>query len=72
MQMKTKHDIEKRLSELLNDERLDYPDATVFENAPLALTQLSIKTEIRTLLWMLNYDGAVDLKSLREKFKDIQ
>lgn len=51
--MKTKKEIAYRIAELLADERLHYPTATVFENAPLALIQLSGETELKTLCWIL-------------------
>lgn len=44
-----KQEIRKRIDEILADERLSYPSATVFENAPLALIQLSLEVELHTL-----------------------
>lgn len=51
--MKTKEEIEKALKEVESDERLSYPKATVFENAPLALIQLGLETRVATLKWVL-------------------
>lgn len=51
--MKTKEEIEKLLKEVESDERLSYPKATVFENAPLALIQLGLETQVATLKWVL-------------------
>jgi hypothetical protein len=38
-----------RIDELKQDERLTYPDANVFTNAPLAIIQIALKTELNTL-----------------------
>jgi hypothetical protein len=51
--MKTKAEIEKRLAELKADERLSYPPANVFTNAPLALIQVALKNEVMALTWVL-------------------
>lgn len=45
--------ITKKLAELEADERLSYPVATVFENAPLALVQCGLENQVRTLKWVL-------------------
>jgi len=42
-------EIQARIQEILSDERLFYPAATVFENAPLALIQYGLEVELRTL-----------------------
>ena len=47
--MKTEREIEIRITEIKADERLAYPTATVFVNAPLALIQMSMSTELHTL-----------------------
>ncbi len=47
--MQSEKEITARLNELLADERLYYPAATVKVNAPLALIQLSMEVEIHTL-----------------------
>lgn len=46
---KTDEQILERIAFLKMDERLTYPLATVGANAPLALTQLSLETELHTL-----------------------
>lgn len=51
--MKTKDQIREKIKELESDERLSYPVATVVENAPLALIQLSLETQIDMLKWVL-------------------
>jgi hypothetical protein len=51
--MKTREEIEKRIAELKADERLGYPSANVFTNAPLALIQVALKNEIMALNWVL-------------------
>ena len=51
--MKTKTEIEKKLKETESDERLGYPTATVFANAPLALIQTQLETLRSTLKWVL-------------------
>jgi len=51
--MRSKKDIEKKIEELQEDERLGYPNATVFSNAPLALIQLSLKAKLDALNWAL-------------------
>lgn len=51
--MKTKDQIREKIKELESDERLSYPVATVVENAPLALIQLSLETQIGMLKWVL-------------------
>ena len=35
------------------DERLSYPAADVFSNAPLALIQTDLEAKVRTLEWVL-------------------
>jgi hypothetical protein len=47
--MQTEEEIKARIAEIKADERLAYPTATVFANAPLALIQLSMGTELHTL-----------------------
>lgn len=51
--MKSEKEITEKLEELKSDERLTYAAATVFENAPLALIQLSVEAQIHTLEWVL-------------------
>lgn len=47
--MKTEQEIKETIAMLKQDERLYYPRATVFENAPLSLIQLAMETQIHTL-----------------------
>jgi len=47
--MKTEQEIKDRISEIKKDDRLTYPTATVFGNAPLALVQITLTTELHTL-----------------------
>lgn len=51
--MKTESSIRNRIATLLGDDRLHYRSATVFENAPLALIQIQMETEINVLSWIL-------------------
>jgi len=51
--MKTEAEILKKIAEIKADERLSYPSATVFANAPLALIQMSMKAELNALEWVL-------------------
>lgn len=55
--MKEVVDIENRIKEIEADSRyqsgLKKP-ATVVENAPLALVQLSLETELKALKWVLS------------------
>jgi|GEM_PF-5181669 len=45
--------VQKKLDEVLADERLSYPSATIVENAPLALEQLTLETWRSALRWVL-------------------
>lgn len=47
--MMTSIKIAQRVDELLSDERVSYPTADVFINAPLALVQISLQSEIHAL-----------------------
>jgi len=51
--MKKERVIKEKMQELKNDERLSYPAANIFENAPLALIQLELESKISTLQWVL-------------------
>lgn len=51
--MKTREQIEAKLRQIEADERLGYKTATVFENAPLALVQTSLKAQRDILKWVL-------------------
>jgi hypothetical protein len=45
--------VQDALDEIENDERLGYPTATVFENAPLALIQCGLENQRRSLKYVL-------------------
>ncbi|MGV0854628.1 hypothetical protein ACTS95_08070 [Empedobacter brevis] len=45
----SKEDIKNRIREILKDERLFYPTANVLINAPLAMVQIQLQTELWTL-----------------------
>jgi len=45
--------IQEQIDVMKADERLGYPTATIVENAPLALIQLSLQTKINALRWAL-------------------
>jgi hypothetical protein len=51
--MKNGDEILARLKKVCSDERLSYPPAEIFSNAPLALIQVELETERRTLQWVL-------------------
>ena len=51
--MRRFRNIETGLDETKKDERLSYPTATVFENAPLALVQCGLENQVRALKWVL-------------------
>ncbi len=51
--MKTEKEIKAELKKLEADERLSYKTATIVENAPLALIQLEMETNIAALKWVL-------------------
>ncbi len=55
--MKTEQEIRYKLYEILADERLGYPLATVQINAPLALVQLSLEVKRDILKWILGEDA---------------
>jgi hypothetical protein len=54
--MKTKEEIQKRINEIMADKRIHYPAANVIVNAPLALVQIELKAEVRTLCWVCGVD----------------
>ena len=59
-----KTQIKARIDEILSDERLSYKSADVFINAPLALIQLSMETELHTLQRVIGTERT-NLKKLR-------
>jgi hypothetical protein len=58
--------IKARINEILADERLSYKTATVFANAPLALIQWGLETELHTLEKVLGLPKT-DIKKLRKE-----
>lgn len=57
--MKTEVQIKEELVRLEMDERLHYPTATIFGNAPLALIQVQLEAEIALLKWILEDDDKI-------------
>lgn len=51
--MKSEKEIQGKIDEIMSDERLHYKLATIRENAPLALTQLSLEVKLEILSWVL-------------------
>jgi hypothetical protein len=51
--MKTEAEIKKQIADMQKDERLEGPPATVDVDAPLALIQVDLEAQIRTLKWCL-------------------
>lgn len=64
--MKTRQEIEKRIDEILADERMSYKTADVFTNAPLALIQYGLTTELHTLQRVIGVE-LTDISKLREE-----
>lgn len=52
----TKRQIRQRIAEILADERLSYSPANIFNNAPLALVQVTLRTELHTLQRVLGVE----------------
>ena len=52
--MKTSDEIRARLAETQAQPQLKYKPATVQINAPLALIQMGLESEIRILKWVLD------------------
>lgn len=59
--------IQKRISEILEDERFSYKSADIFTNAPLALIQLSMEVELHTLQKVLGIK-LTNIKDWRKEF----
>lgn len=53
---KTPGEIRARLAEIDADDRYHYPPALIQINAPLALIQVSMKSEANALAWVLGID----------------
>lgn len=51
--MKSEQEIRDKIAALEADERLHYPSASVFSNAPLALIQTDIRGELKGLYFAL-------------------
>lgn len=62
----TEKQIKERVDEILADERILYKSATIFENAPLALTQLALEVELHTLQRVLGVE-LTNIKKLRNE-----
>ncbi len=52
--MKTEAEIRRAIKEIQKDARLKGPPTTVDVNAPLALIQVDLETQIKTLKWVLD------------------
>lgn len=65
--MKQKAEIVTMLQQLLTDDRLWYPTATVFENAPLALVQVDLRSKADMLCWVLGITFAEAKKSYKDQ-----
>jgi hypothetical protein len=61
-----KEDIQKRIDEILLDSRLLDKTANVFVNAPLALIQYSLETELHTLQKVLDIE-LTNIKKIRHE-----
>lgn len=64
--MMKKSEIQARIQEILSDDRLSYKTALIQINAPLALIQLSLETELHTLQKVLGIKRT-DIKELRNE-----
>ena len=62
--MKDQEEIQQKIDQILADERMSYKTATVFANAPLALIQHAMVTELHTLQWVLG-QPLTDIRKLR-------
>lgn len=51
--MKTQQELEAKLKEIEEDERINYPLATLSINAPLVLIQLGLTSKADILRWAL-------------------
>lgn len=51
--MDIKEKAEAKIAELKADKRMYYPTANIQINAPLALIQFSMETQLNTLEWLL-------------------
>jgi hypothetical protein len=62
--MKTEQEIQQRIDEILEDERLSYKTATIFGNSPLAIIQWGLEVELHTLQSVLGVEKT-NIKKLR-------
>lgn len=67
--MKTEQELYYEANNIIADERLWYPTATVFENAPLALIQSALQTKMHTIEWVLGIPLTGIGKHRKEKTK---
>jgi len=51
--MRSIEEIQAEIKAIESDERMSYPDANIFVNAPLALHQVSQKAKLNILKWVL-------------------
>jgi hypothetical protein len=65
--MQTEREIHKRINEILSDGRLSYKTADIFTNAPLALIQLEMETELHILENVLELP-LTNIKKLRKEY----
>lgn len=63
-EMRSPEEIQQKIDQILADERLSYKTATVFANAPLALIQHGMVTELHTLQWVMGQE-LTNIKELR-------
>jgi len=54
--LRSVEEIEAKIAEIKSDERMSYPAATVFANAPLALIQTGMENQLAILKWVLGED----------------
>lgn len=59
-------EIKNRISEILKDERLFYPTANVLTNAPLAMIQIQLQTELWTLQKVIG-EPNTDIQKMRKE-----
>lgn len=64
--MKTEKEIRRRIAQINADDRYHYPPADVMINAPLALIQVDLKSEICALAWILGEKPPASRKGKRK------
>lgn len=65
----TTDQIKTRIMEILLDERISYRTATVFSNAPLALIQYGLVTELHTLQRVLGVE-LTNIEKLQNEYNN--